>query len=218
VAIGYLTALFRLPLRPIDSLAPARDAMTILTRAYADGSAPSNAAGEIGTAVRVVDEFFDRYFDSYALSDKSPTKDAVLLAKDFDQLDKSDLKVELLRVMLQSKNNIEFLITTLPDPIDSYTGWQFDPMLEAITQAVSANDYVLDRSHFPDSDKEEAGATNGTQHELEPGVVVFRRLVDRNALDELEYGNRLVLLIVHENPAAGIHVRALANAMRLAGC
>ena len=215
VAIGYLTALFRLPLRPIHSLAPARDAMTILTRAYADGSAPSNAAGEIGTAVRVVDEFFDRYFDSYALSDKSPTKDAVLLAKDFDQLDKSDLKVELLRVMLQSKNNIEFLITTLPDPIDSYTGWQFDPMLEAITQAVSANDYVLDRSHFPDSDKEEAGATNGTQHELEPGVVVFRRLVDRNALDELEYGNRLVLLIVHENPAAGIHVRALANAMRL---
>ena len=86
----------------------------------------------------MVDEFFDRYFDSYALSDKSPTKDAVLLAKDFDQLDKSDLKVELLRVMLQSKNNIEFLITTLPDPIDSYTGWQFDPMLEAITQAVSA--------------------------------------------------------------------------------
>ena len=86
----------------------------------------------------------------------------------------------MLRQVTQDRHNhIQFLIATLPDPIDSYTGWQFDPMLDAITQAVAADDYILDRSHFPDSDAEEGVAAGpGQQHEVEPGVVVFRKVID----------------------------------------
>ena len=218
LAIVYFKALFDLPLRPGRGLPEAKEAVKVLARAYARGATPAAATSDIAAATASIDAFLGDYFDSFALTDKNASKEAVLRARDFDQIDKDPLKIALLgQVAADRGSHIEFLIATLPDPIDSYTGWQFDPMLDAIAQAVAKSAYILDRSHFPDSDKE-AGATDrgdGRLHELEPGVVVFRKHASVLTSDEGTIGDRLVLLLVHENPAAGIHVRALANAIRL---
>ena len=111
---------------------------------------------------------------------------------------------------------VTFLVASLPDPIDSFTGWQFDPMLDAMTQAIAASDYVLDRFHFPDLAPEgpsSIGAARGTgrAHEVEPGVIVFRNQAGAGGGG----ARRLVLFVVHENPASGVHVAAMANAVRL---
>ena len=219
LAMVYLKALFALPLRAGQGLAEARGAVGVLDRVYAAGRSPAASAKEIASATSSIEAFLGGYFDTFALTDKNAQKEDLLRARDFDQLDKDPLKIAILgEVAAQRGSRVEFLIATLPDPIDSYTGWQFDPMLDAIAQAVAASDYILDRSHFPDSDKEtgaEAVAGDGRLHELEPGVVVFRKHVDALTRGEGTIGDRLVLLVVHENPAAGIHVRALANAVRL---
>ena len=90
------------------------------------------------------------------MTDTQASKEDVLLAGDFDRIDKSALQLAVLeRTVKERQIQVRFLIATLPDPIDSYTGWQFDPMLDAITQAVAASDYVLATLHFPDSDKED---------------------------------------------------------------
>ena len=143
------------------------------------------------------------------------------------KLDTTRLRFEALRQVATRQNtDVSFLIATLPDPIDSFTGWQFDPMLDAISQAVSASDYIFERFRFPDSEpdrgKKSAGA-RGRAHEDESSVVLYRRHVARNhaasgaraSADDSGARERLVLLIVHENPSAGVHARALVNAIRL---
>jgi hypothetical protein len=228
-AIAFVQAFFGLPIRETTELQRARQAVQELTEEYRTDAVSVESRSRIERAVKDIDAFLTRYFDQYALGDQRASKDDVLLARDFDQIDKTALKTTVLAQVVKNRNNqVDFLIATLPDPIDSYTGWQFDPMLDAIAQAVSASDYVLDRFHFPDSDPEESGGTtaeHGRHHELEPGVVIFRRHIGRGSGDDSHhteqdvspkaYGDRLVLLLVHENPAAGIHTRALMNAIRL---
>jgi hypothetical protein len=221
-AVAFLRAFFDLPIRQTDGSAEAKKAALVLDEKYRRDPA-STASTTFATAVATITTFLTGYFDEDALSDKDAKKDAILLARDFEHLDKTALKIAVLEQILGArKSKVSFLIGTLPDPIDSYTGWQFDPMLDAIAQAVAASDYVLDRFHFPDSDKDEAPASRATGeagrlHELEPGVVVFRKHVEpqQSAEPQSTLGDRLVLLVVHENPAAGVHARALANAIRL---
>jgi hypothetical protein len=214
-AVGFLRAFFELRLHPGEDLETAKAGVTRLGEEYTK-DASSRSAQAIQQATNDVRRFLPAYFDRSAPSDENATKEAVLRARDFELADKTNLKIALLGQVLHDRGSrVEFLIATLPDPIDSYTGWQFDPMLDAITQAVAASSYVLDRFHFPDSDKEQGSASQrgeqGRLHELEPGVVIFRKQMD----SEFSYGERLVLLIVHENPAAGVHARALANAVKL---
>ena len=145
----------------------------------------------------VIKRFLTGYFDQDALSMRNASDEAKLLAADFEALDKSELKLTVLRQASEAQNtNVEFLIATLPNPIHSYTGWQFDPMLDAMAQAISTSDYALDRFHFPDSDLEEestgtAANQSGRGHELEPGVIVFRKHDDGPA--DANTSERLVL-------------------------
>jgi hypothetical protein len=44
---------------------------------------------------------------------------------------------------------IEFLIATVPDPADSRSGYQFDPLIDAIQRAVETRGYVLNSYYFP---------------------------------------------------------------------
>jgi hypothetical protein len=179
-------------------------------------AAPNSPAQE-------VDRFLDAYFNRDALRIQNPRDDAKLLAEDFDRLNKSSLKLRILHdETTRQKTFVHFLIATLPDPIDSYTGWQFDPMLDAIAQAVAADDYVLDRFDFQDPDVEHSAALNFRKrrmHEDLPDVVIFRHHTDfdRDSDKSLDqgWGLHLVLLLVHENPATGIHTRAMSSAIRL---
>ena len=174
--------------------------------------------------VRTIERFIERYFNRDVLTLSQAPAEAVLLANDFHTLDRRALELEVLRrAAAQQQINVHFLIATLPDPIDSFTGWQFDPMLDAIAQAITTDDYLLDRSHFPDIDEalepsSAHAAASSHAHDIEPGVVIFRRRrrADGRALDGADaHADRLVLLTVHENPAAGVHTRALVNAIRL---
>ena len=181
-----------------------------------DASTPSATRQESADAVAA---FLATYFNDDALRSAQPNDDDRLLAEDFDRIDTTALKLVLLRhAAAPSSTAIRFLIATLPDPIDSFTGWQFDPMLDAIAQGVADSGFVLERFHFPDSDVE-SSAHDGREvklrrvHDREPGVLVYRTHVG-------QYGSRvaparLVVLVVHENPSAGVHVAALENAVKV---
>jgi hypothetical protein len=45
--------------------------------------------------------------------------------------------------------DLEFIIATMPDPIDSRSGYQFDSLVDAIQRAVETQDFVLDRFFYP---------------------------------------------------------------------
>ncbi len=138
------------------------------------------------------------------------------------------LKIAILQEAARRQaTRVRFLIATLPDPIDSFTGWQFDPMLDAIVQAIAASDFLFDRSRLSDADPPQgaAAADRGRQHERESSVLLFRRHLhapreaghahhDEPAADD-EGRQLLVLLIVHENPSSGLHLPALLDAVRL---
>src|SRR5438132_752433 len=44
---------------------------------------------------------------------------------------------------------LDFLIASVPDPADSRSGYQFDPLVDAIQRAVETREYVLDRYYYP---------------------------------------------------------------------
>src|SRR5204863_7563869 len=128
-------ALVQLPMRTHSEFAKAREAVSALERTPRDTRA-------VRAAAEALDAFLARYFDAYALTDARASKEEVLLAGDFDRIDKSALQLAVLeRTVKERQIQVRFLIATLPDPIDSYTGWQFDPMLDGITQALAASDY-----------------------------------------------------------------------------
>lgn len=220
-AVAYLRCLFDLPIRrTAPRLAEAKAAVNVLTNLFA--RTPASAASRpfpSQSAVDEVERFLAAYFNQDALRLEHPEDEAKLLAGDFERLDKTSLTLAALHQEADAQRSVvHFMVATLPDPIDSYTGWQFDPMLDAIVQAIAGSDYVLDRSHLSDSDVEN-GSHPSTAirlrrvHEEEPGVVLFRKHIESGAAtQELE---RLVLLIVHENPSAGVHTRALVNAIKV---
>ena len=113
---------------------------------------------------------------------------------------------------------IEFLIATLPDPIDSNARWMFDPMLYAIQRATVANQYVLDRFYIPDWDPRQDYATGHASsthaiHEQWPGVVLFRR-VERGHASVLTQ-QLLVLFLVSETATSGVYQEAMERALTI---
>ncbi|HXI27694.1 MAG TPA: hypothetical protein VNG89_04715 [Vicinamibacterales bacterium] len=113
---------------------------------------------------------------------------------------------------------VEFLIATVPDPIDSNARWTFDPIVTAIQQAAAASDYVLDRFYIPDWDPERddtaahVSAPKRT-HERWPGVILFRH--DRSPADAADRRRLLVASLVSETPTSGIHQDAFRRAVRI---
>jgi hypothetical protein len=164
-----------------------------------------------------VSAFLTKYINAAATSDA------------FERLDSAKLRREVLRLAAKDLGiRVRFLIATLPDPVDSFTGWQFDPMLDAITQAVSASDYTLDRFYLPDAGGDLSGnqtvSAHDQAHEDQPGFLIFRKHAHHDEPATAgahekplsDTSERLVLQLVFETPTAGVHVRALAKAVRLA--
>ncbi|HKQ78342.1 MAG TPA: hypothetical protein VJ810_31875, partial [Blastocatellia bacterium] len=84
------------------------------------------------------------------------------------------------------KNNIEYLIATVPDPKDSRLDHMFDRYLDVIERAIERADYTFDSYWLP-WDRSKAPATivlssdtktpqmaTATRHLYEPGVILFR--------------------------------------------
>src|SRR5215813_10401538 len=142
---------------------------------------------------------------------------------------------------LESKDladyELNFIIATVPDPIDSNLGYILDSHLAAIQRATEGADYLLDRFHLPwseRSDQEKDRNIEVADHILErlrqprlsrkesqsprddqePAVVLFRG-EDRVRGEDRESGRRLlILLLVGETPTTGIQKAALNNALQ----
>ena len=113
--------------------------------------------------------------------------------------------------------SIEFLVATVPDPVDAGTGWLFDQYLDAIESAISADDYLLDRHSLPwkcaqavegrcagKSSQEDPQCAMEGLHRRRPGVVLFRHHEDAKLL---------VLFLVGETPTWGVQKAALMEAL-----
>jgi hypothetical protein len=112
----------------------------------------------------------------------------------------------------------EFLIATVPDPIDSPFGYAFDQVVDAIQRAVEKKDgYILDRCWLPwDMDrksKPKDGQPATNLHVTKPGVLLFRHGIDKSR--KINSPSLLAVLLVGETPMGGIHKEAFDNALQL---
>jgi hypothetical protein len=117
---------------------------------------------------------------------------------------------------------VQFLIATLPDPVDSHLAQLFDRGVSAIAGSVQEAGFVLDRFSLPwkrDSstrwdlnlpDRKDSGQlvslfpkkTSSDLHRRVPGTILFR------AEDQL-----VVVFLVGETPTSGIQREALSSAL-----
>ncbi|HEY7424537.1 MAG TPA: hypothetical protein VH682_09940 [Gemmataceae bacterium] len=131
----------------------------------------------------------------------------------------------------------EYLIVTVPDPVDSQFGFAFDQLMDSTQRALETQGYVLDRTWLPwevDKQKREklkivatrkqlAGAgcpqwmdvekdkASSHHRDQDPGVLLFRRYPKQDQpKDEL-----FIVLLVGETPTSGIHKRAFTRALEM---
>jgi hypothetical protein len=144
-------------------------------------------------------------------------------------------KQQLYHYPLQSPGDtryeVDFLIATIPDPIDSRLPYLFDRNLSSIERAVEADNYVLDRFDLPwleelrerqaakDAGKKTAanendGGQSSHSFEQDPGLVLFR---DPEPVASPNGGpptaHALLLFLVGETPTSGIHKEAMLSAL-----
>ena len=80
------------------------------------------------------------------------------------------------------KYEINFLVATLPDYVDSSSGWLADQHLAAIQSGMTRAKYSFDRVRLIDwSRTSPATAPASRLHERQPGVIVFRRINEKKA-------------------------------------
>ncbi|HET9532664.1 MAG TPA: hypothetical protein VFQ92_20085, partial [Blastocatellia bacterium] len=107
---------------------------------------------------------------------------------------------------------LDFIVATVPDPIDSQIGWHFDLQIGAIQRAIEWSGYVVDRYSLPWSclampvDAAKANSAHRL-YEENPGIVIFRSKDEKDA-------RLLALFLVGETPTSGIHKLAFESAMR----
>lgn len=110
-------------------------------------------------------------------------------------------------------SQMNFLVATIPDYVDSSSDWTADPSLDAIQRAAGALGFRFDRCWFPDWDPAKNKSSSGSGrklHETQSGIVLFRRIVSA-ASPEVRL---LVVFLVNETPTGGIYQEAFQEAAR----
>ena len=112
--------------------------------------------------------------------------------------------------------DVEFVISTVPDYVDSYSRWIADEALGSIQAAAGANGYVLDRFHLPGWPSLSREAENRTRrvHEFEPGALIFR--AKPTVSGQRMRLKLLVVLVVAETATRGLEKPSFAAAAQLA--
>ena len=117
----------------------------------------------------------------------------------------------------------EFLIVTVPDPLDTRLGYRFDAALDAVQMAIESQRWNLDRSWLPWCPAGRQLATRADLkpvihpdsglplHENQPGVMMFRR--PRKPEDKQPSQRLLFVLIVGESPTTGIAKQPLKTCL-----
>lgn len=106
---------------------------------------------------------------------------------------------------------IDFIVATVPDYVDSNSGWLADQGLAALQSGMVEEKFLFDRVKLVDWSRSQVGAASvlasSLLHERQPGAIIFRR-VDGKAVQ------MQVVLVVLETPTAGVHQAALRNSLR----
>jgi hypothetical protein len=125
----------------------------------------------------------------------------------FSSLDTPALRTAIVQEAA-STQTVKFLIATLPDWVDSYETWQFDPDLDGLRRGIEASGYSLDRFWLPDvaAPNDPAHPPSATLHTRFPGVAIFSG----------EAQQLLVLFVVPETPALGIHAEPMRRSLEFA--
>lgn len=139
--------------------------------------------------------------------------------------------------------NLEFLVATAPDPVQSSSGYRFDSLVDSIQRAAETSGYVLDRYWYPWpqhggrtgadeansatslAGRQKPSASKGSRKEpsrenlfeRQPGMLLFRGNPE-DANHQLSATNPvrlLAVLLVGETATAGIHKEAFAAAVHL---
>ncbi len=115
---------------------------------------------------------------------------------------------------------VEFLIATVPDPIDSPQGHSFDQVVDAIQRTIEKkNGYVLDRSWLPweldrrPKPKSDKTGDPETLRQSNPGVLLFRHGRERSR--HVDHPGLCVVFLIGETPIGGIHKRAFTKALTM---
>ena len=115
---------------------------------------------------------------------------------------------------------VEFLIATVPDPIDTPHGYAFDQVIDAIQRAVQKKDgYILDRCWLPwELDKKPRANLKPEEEavhlrESTPGVMVFRHA--KYVAKKINRPGLCIVFLVGETPIGGMHKRAFTKALRM---
>jgi hypothetical protein len=120
----------------------------------------------------------------------------------------------LASVLLSEPAEYEFLIATVPDPVESKFAHEFDAALAGIQRAFEARSFILRASRLPwPRDHGRAGgggdAPAGPPHREYPGVLLFRKSHKARTVDT----TFAVVCLVGESPISGIHQPALRQAL-----
>ena len=113
----------------------------------------------------------------------------------------------------RQKYTLDFIIATVPDPIDSRLPHFFDSFLDSIQRASEFAGYVLDRFDLlwtarPESSRQEGVHRRIAKYAREPSILLFRN----------PEGHKLLLIfLVGETPTNGIHKLAMASALEQIG-
>jgi hypothetical protein len=146
----------------------------------------------------------------------------------------SDLADEIGTLARERGFELHFRVALVPDPIDSYTGGDFDTYVSALRDGANDEGWLLDRHWFPweksdsTSQKEETASEAKTkeeeekagkgrpapdtssQHRRSPGIILFRK----SAPLEGKPPALLAVFVVGESPLTGIQKRPFVNALR----
>src|SRR6267378_2684728 len=102
---------------------------------------------------------------------------------------------------------VQFIIATVPDPIDSQLSYIFDRNIDIIQRSFSTNKYSLDRFWLPWAhDLSKARNEDEVCRTRAPGIMVFRS----GSGDSTRF---VVVLLVGEAPTFGVQRTQLAKAL-----
>jgi len=152
------------------------------------------------------------------LTDGTEVDASRMITSRTDERARTAARREMARAIIQAETRrvdkpveLQFIVATLPDPIDSYAGWQFDPMLESVQQAMSASGYLLDRFFVPTAARD-ARAKAGDE-ERHPSVVLFRRPTFDSPSNAITKRELLAMFLVPETPTRGVEMDTFRQAI-----
>lgn len=133
--------------------------------------------------------------------------------------------------LARTRADVQFIIATIADYVDSSSGWYADQQIDAIQSGMGRLGYVLDRFYLPDWSVGEVSAKKQRRrrHEREPGAIFFRKIVAPHPtlrlLDHMPPGTQattdptvswVVVLLATETPTYGLHSEAFLHAGQFA--